>query len=265
MTELTNNERFSALADRIDSTNEQVAIAHGRVDEVMGRLDSTEQPSCDKLYEALAKAQSEFKSAELDAEGQVKNRRYSYATLSSVITATREPLSKNGLSVMQLPTRAASDKGGECLGLTTILAHESGQSIENYFEMLVPDPTPQGIGSAMTYMRRYARMSILDIAGASDDDAESAQPKIVSLKPEQIDEILNMADELFGDDSDGVLERMCNKVFQVDAVGKIPAAGFDAAKNSLNNKKKRDEAKRAKPADENGSQNATKSQAKPSA
>lgn len=253
MTEATTESKIKNLQESHSTIINSLNRHENLIMDIRDRVTEDEPaPKNDELFAALAKAQGQFKSAQLDAEGQVKNRRYNYATLASVIDATREGLTKNGLSVLQLPERANSD-GGEVLGLTTILAHQSGQYIQNYFEMQVPDPTPQGIGSAMTYMRRYARMSILDISGANDDDAEGSQPKIVVLKPEQADEIFTKADELFGDDADDILKSMCTNVFQVDAVANIPIAGFEAAMKALDNKKKRQAAKKAptqkKPAD----------------
>ena len=36
----------------------------------------------------------------LDAEGQAGNRKYAYASLASVLSAIRGPLTSNGLSIM---------------------------------------------------------------------------------------------------------------------------------------------------------------------
>lgn len=239
------NKSTAPLSEHIRGVQDQVAIAHGRIDELFDRLDSPPAPQNLKdLYTALAKAQGEITSAELDAEGQAGTRKYQYATLSSVLTAIRAPLSKNGLSISQLPCRGATPAS---LGLTTILAHESGQSLENYFEMDPPKLDPQGIGSAMTYMRRYALMAIIGVAGANDDDAEGAKAEPETITAAQVDTILSMADDLFGDDSESMLQRMCEKVFDVEAVAKIPAAGYEPAQNSLNNQHKRLTKKPAKP------------------
>jgi hypothetical protein len=202
------------------------------------------EPEHDKLFTALAKAQSEITAAELDAEGQAGTRVYSYATLTSVMTAIRAPLSKNGLSIIQLPTRHKVD-GGEMLGLTTILAHSSGQSISNKFEMYPPKQDPQGIGSAMTYMRRYTVMAIVGIAGANDDDAEGTKAEAKTISAAEADAILSLADDLFGDDANALLARMCDKVFGVDSIPKIPEGQADVALNRIKNTRKRKDDEKA--------------------
>jgi len=217
-----------------------------------------QEPEHDKLFTALAKAQSEITAAELDAEGQAGTRKYSYATLTSVMSAIRAPLSKNGLSIIQLPARVTR-ADINLLQLTTILAHSSGQSISNVFEMYPPKDDPQGIGSAMTYMRRYTVMAVVGIAGANDDDAEGTKTAPETITAAEADKILSLADDLFGDDADALLARMCDKVFGVESVPKIPKGEAEIALQRIDNTRKRkDQEKEAKPP-------AKKAAAKPSA
>jgi hypothetical protein len=91
----------------------------------------------------------------------------------------------------------------------------------------------------MTYMRRYAVMAILAIAGAEDDDAEAAQPKLQTITAAQADKIFETADELFGDDAEAMLERMCKKIHMVDEVRKIPANEYDIALKRMENQAKK--------------------------
>jgi hypothetical protein len=204
-----------------------------------------ERPQHDKLFTALAKAQTEIQNAEKDAEVDAGQYKYQYATLDAVLNALRGPLSKNGLSLLQLPGRT-KDGEVELLSLTTILGHSSGQSIENYFEMYPPKRDPQGIGSCMTYMRRYTAMAIVGIAGAADDDAEGTKTEAEKISPDQADQIFNLSDELFGDDSEALLKRMCDKIFDVPKVTDIPAAEFDVAMRKIENTKKRKDKEKEK-------------------
>jgi hypothetical protein len=223
------NDNLNFVADKLsehDSLFDKIKI-----------ISANDEPSTDKLFAALAAAQAEIQDADKDSEVDAGRYKYKYATLANVLTAVRPVLSKNGLALSQLPTRAKADSG-EVLGLTTILGHESGQSIENYFEMLVPDPSPQGVGSAMTYMRRYVVMAICGIAGADDDDAEKAQPKAKLITAEQADAIFNKADELFGDDSEAMLERMCKKIHMCESVREIPANEYEVALKRIENQAK---------------------------
>lgn len=140
----------------------------------------------DKLAEALAKAQSEIKAPvkdrHVDFQPLGKARvKYSYADLANVLDAVREPLSKNGLSVLHVLTYS-----GDMYGLKTSLMHSSGQFIESWYPL--PDPGKQQIraqefGSALTYARRYSLCSIVGIAADEDDDGQLAAPTHPPVKP----------------------------------------------------------------------------------
>lgn len=92
-----------------------------------------------------------------------------YADLETVIDASRDILTEHGLTLIQLPSA-----GGEgTMTLETILLHESGEFIAGTFEMVLGKRDPQGVGSALTYARRYAQMAALNMP-AVDDDAEAA-------------------------------------------------------------------------------------------
>jgi hypothetical protein len=120
-----------------------------------------------ELAAALALAQRQIKNAVLDA----KNPHYKsdYATLESVRAAILEPMAQNGLSIIQLPSMSNSK-----VALTTRLLHKSGQWVEDTCELLIEKPTMQGLGSALTYMRRYA-ISALTGLGEKDDDGNAAE------------------------------------------------------------------------------------------
>lgn len=135
-----------------------------------------------ELAKALAAAQGEMRGAAKDAKNP--HFKSDYATLASVIETARPVLAKHGLAVVQLPG-AIDDTG---LHLTTILMHASGQNIRSDFVMPVPRRDPQGVGSAITYARRYALMSVLGIP-AEDDDGNAAQPAepVKAAKPKADD------------------------------------------------------------------------------
>jgi hypothetical protein len=125
----------------------------------------------DKLAAALAKAQGLVEGASKDKRNPGFNSKY--ADLAAVWEACREPLSHNGLSVVQFP-----EPGPEgTVGLRTILLHESGEKLESTFFMPVRDSkNPQAVGSAITYARRYALMAVVGIA-PEDDDGNGAAAK----------------------------------------------------------------------------------------
>jgi hypothetical protein len=89
-----------------------------------------------------------------------------YATLSGILKAIKQPLIESELVLTQFPT-------GEN-GLTTRLMHVSGEWLEETYKMTPAKNDPQGSGSALTYMRRYAIGAILGLDIDEDDDANSA-------------------------------------------------------------------------------------------
>jgi hypothetical protein len=116
---------------------------------------------------ALAKAQGEMGAAAKDASNP--HFRSKYADLSSIMDACREPLSKHGLAVTQLPGRG--DDGS--VQLTTILMHESGEHIVSTISARPAQENPQVVGSILTYLRRYALASVVGVV-SDDDDGEAA-------------------------------------------------------------------------------------------
>jgi hypothetical protein len=61
--------------------------------------------------------------------------------------------------------------------LTTILRHVSGEAIETEYPVLADYSSPQKIGSAMTYARRYSLMALVGVAPEDDDGNEASVPQ----------------------------------------------------------------------------------------
>jgi hypothetical protein len=118
------------------------------------------------LSEALAKAQGEIEGAKKESDNPFFHARY--AALSSVWDACRGPLSRNGLSVVQLP-----GQNGDGLFVDSILFHSSGEWISGRLYIRPVKDDPQGVGSAITYARRYGLQALVGIA-PMDDDGEAA-------------------------------------------------------------------------------------------
>jgi hypothetical protein len=119
-----------------------------------------------KLAEALSKAQGSIKGAAKDTENPFFKSRY--ADLASVWDACREALTANGLSVIQ-----TTDDGVEGVTVITTLAHSSGEWMRGRLTMKPVKNDPQGIGSTITYARRYALAAMVGVA-PEDDDGNSA-------------------------------------------------------------------------------------------
>ena len=121
------------------------------------------------LAAALAEAQAELSPAVKNAQNpHLKNR---YADIAAVYEAIRETLPKHGLAVSQMVLPHDSKAR-----VRTLLMHKSGQWIAS--ECLMPIDGrggPQGMGSAITYARRYSLSAIVGVVSEDDDDAEAAQ------------------------------------------------------------------------------------------
>lgn len=141
---------------------------------------------------ALAKAQGEMGGAVKDSANPFFKSKY--ADLASVWDACRGPLTKHGIAVVQFPKTEYqgepvpyewTSKMGETrygvrvvcvVSVVTRLTHSSGQWIEDAVSTMLPTGDPQAVGSAITYLRRYALQSVAGVA-PEDDDAEAAHSR----------------------------------------------------------------------------------------
>jgi hypothetical protein len=123
--------------------------------------------SISDLAAALCKAQTVMGGALKDSANPFFKSKY--ADLESVWSACRQALTSNGLSVVQ-----GTDGTDVSVGVSTRLIHTSGQWIESTVWMTPKDGSPQAVGSAITYARRYGLAAMVGIY-QTDDDAESAQ------------------------------------------------------------------------------------------
>src|ERR1051325_9412337 len=128
-------------------------------------------PNINELATALAKAQGSIQPAIKDKKNP--HFKSSYADLASIWEACRTALSVNGLAVIQ--TVETRSKDAEPI-LVTTLAHSSGQWMRSEMPIITQKMDPQGIGSALTYYRRYSLASIVGVA-PEDDDAEGAHKR----------------------------------------------------------------------------------------
>ena len=101
-----------------------------------------------------------------------------YATLEGVIEAVTEPLEKHGFLLMH---RTISNEHGK--SITTELVHESGESFVTAIPLVLAKTDMQGLGSAITYARRYGIMSILNLPAEDDDGNEASKHQKPKLAP----------------------------------------------------------------------------------
>lgn len=105
-----------------------------------------------------------------------------YADLATVLAAVAPVLSKHGLCVTQ--TFMPLEVGTSTTLLRTTLLHTSGETVSSDLPMPSTDGARNALhafGAATTYLRRYALLSLLNLAAEDDDGASFADdPKPVA-------------------------------------------------------------------------------------
>lgn len=140
-----------------------------------------------KTSESISKIVPALLDAQKAITFSVKNAanphfRSTYADLGSVIESIKGPLNDAGIVFVQ--SMSPSDDG--MLHLTTRLFHESGEWLEDEAICPIPKADPQGLGSAVTYVRRYSLSAFTGLY-QDDDDGNAAslpakRPDIAAIK-----------------------------------------------------------------------------------
>ena len=138
-----------------------------------------QSPTIGKIADALSKAQAEMQHAAKTADNPFYKSKY--ADLPAVIDAARPHLAKNSLSVCQLTEFNESG-----VTLITQLMHSSGEWLCGYYPVRPIKNDPQGMGSALTYARRYSYQSLVGIATSVDDDDGNAASALTAQEKKSV-------------------------------------------------------------------------------
>lgn len=121
------------------------------------------------LLTALLNVQAEAPKLRKDATNP--HFRSKYTPLDTIVETVGPLLKKHGLVWMTLPV---SNEHGQP-ALFYRLAHaKSGEQISGTMPLLLGKPDSQGLGSAITYARRYSLCAVLNLVGDEDDDGHAA-------------------------------------------------------------------------------------------
>src|SRR5499426_1736750 len=152
------------------------------------------------LASALAKAQAELVNPEKSLTATIRTgrpgegeRSFRYAPLSSGLDIVRKTLGQHEIATVQT---TAIDQAAGIVNLTTMLAHASGEWIASDWPVcpIAELASPQRMGAALTYARRYALFTLVGIAGEDDLDAPDLCDEIVSPSPSAVDRHFNPRD-----------------------------------------------------------------------
>jgi len=118
------------------------------------------------ITKALIEAQKKIKNAEKDSQNP--HFRNNYASLESVLDSVKEIANSVGIVIVQ-----TCGKDSEGHYVDTQLIHDSGESISSKVYLVLDKQNMQGLGSAITYGRRYSLAGLFAI-GQDDDDGNAA-------------------------------------------------------------------------------------------
>lgn len=185
-----------------------------------------------KAFVAAQKATESIKKAATNPAFKSK-----YADLAHVVEGVVPALNQAGVGVLQCP-----GFDGDMVSVTTTFLHESGASVTSTLSLRPSKTDPQGVGSAITYARRYALLAMA--GGAPEDDdgnaasgprqerpvAKQAEPKVPTLaeradrleatlksvKPEEVEKAWGLASALLALLSTEMPERLAEltKVYE---------------------------------------------------
>jgi hypothetical protein len=134
------------------------------------------------LMGALLKAKSAMGALTKDSKNP--HFKSSYASLAAVVDVLRQPLADNGIVYIESPVPEL-EPGRIAIDLTIYHA-ASGESVTYRSPVMVTQQmTPQGIGSTLTYARRYQLMTVFGLAPEDDDGNEGAKAQTPRQQPQR--------------------------------------------------------------------------------
>lgn len=138
---------------------------------------------CDQILKAFAECRRlVVNPKKTKVNPHLKNH---YADLEAVSAAIDPALTETGLILVQAPLYKEG-QAANVLIIETVLIHaESGQTMTFESQIPIAKSDSQGFGSANTYIRRYAKMSIFDL-NATDDDGSKAVKNASDWKREMM-------------------------------------------------------------------------------
>lgn len=148
------------------------------------------------FIEDLIKAQKEIKPVK--KTGKNPHFKSEFAEYDHVVETCKLACSKYNMFI----SHSIECSGGEMTMLKTKIIHSCGDAIESTMPLLNKAGTDQGMGSSISYAKRYTLVALLAVATEEDDDGEGAsdwneemkkQPSVSPMKPPIVKPIPNAA------------------------------------------------------------------------
>jgi hypothetical protein len=196
------------------------------VEKLMALQERWEANQARKAFdEAIAAAKAEIKPVVRNATGHNSKK---YADFSAIANAVDPIISKHGLSYRFRTNQT------DRIAVTCVLSHKAG----HYEETTLAGPADasgsknaiQAIGSTLTYLQRYSLVQALGLAASNDDDGNAGGQR-ESITLEQVEQLVELADEVHADK-----EAFC-RYFRVNGIAEITTKDFPRAIAALNKKR----------------------------
>ncbi len=158
-------EAQEALRDAVEPSDQSMTTL--TVERDYGLIWEGERAPLAKAFIVGQKAMEAVKKAATNPAFKTK-----YADLSEVVEAVVPALNNAGVGVIQTP-----GYDGEWVSVATTMIHEGGSSVTSVLRLKPSKTDPQGIGSAITYGRRYSLLAMTGAAPEDDDGNASSGPR----------------------------------------------------------------------------------------
>ena len=139
--------------------------------EVERESDAPSEPV--DVWEALLAAQAELPTLPKDKTNPHFHSKFT--GLETIVETVGPILNRHGLVWVTLPAR---DEQGNPELRYRLRHATSGSEIAGAMPLLLSKGDSQGLGSAITYARRYALSSVLNLVADEDDDGNAASPEV---------------------------------------------------------------------------------------
>lgn len=179
---------------------------------------------------AFTKAMVEFSKLKPRIIKNKDGHNNKYASLDSIIRQIRQPLFDCGFTYNWL-----TDTNDNLTRVTCVLSHIEGHSIESSMEQGADKSGKkndlQGVGSTMSYLKRYTLRAVTGIVEEGEDNDGIQEAVKQSIDESQIIQLEQLIKE-----TETELPRFC-KAFKIGSISEMDSAKFGLAVKQLNAKK----------------------------
>lgn len=133
-------------------------------------------PAPKSLHEALLNVQKSAPS--LQKSGFNPAFKSKYLSLDTIMPQILPLLNEQNLVLTQEPSNI---DGAPALTTRITFVGTGGGAIESTMPLLIDKQNSQGLGSALTYSRRYSVLAILGLVADTDDDGAAASTKDIEI------------------------------------------------------------------------------------